>query len=227
MCCRTNENVSRVNKGVNVEEEFCFSDFYQISYKTSEDWAWFIETLDKLNYKEHIKIEQKILPAPIDILINEFAPDEHIEYRDVLGHEKSIHEKISIMQKYLQWICPNNNSLIIIDPYFFHNLENQTSIIKKIFNKVKVKEMRIITDSKNFNQKDFHLFEEIFNDKKIKITYEFANNLHDRFYLSDSGRGFSCGTSLNSIMCRESIVQRISKKDYKELYDKYSNIKDN
>lgn len=203
-------------------EEFDCSEFYQISFKTKEDWLWFYETLDKLDYKKHIKMELKHLPAPIDILINEFEPDRYLEYRDVLGPEKSVHEKISIFQKYLQWICPNNNSLIIIDPYFFHKLENQSSIVKKIFNKVKVKEMRIITDSKNFNQKDFHFFEEIFNDKKIKITYEFANDLHDRFYLSDRGRGFFCGTSLNSVMRRECLIRSLDKSDFRELYRKYN-----
>ncbi len=204
-------------------KEYNNSDIYKISYKTKQDFVWFLEALDKINYKEHVKIEIQKLPVPIEILINEFSPKSKMEYRDVLGYERTKEENISLVNLYLKNICRTECKLIITDQYFFKNLDKEyLRTIERIFKGVKCYKIEFIVKNKNINEEAFKKIKVIFDKLKIDLEIkEPPKIIHGRYYITKY-KGFSIDNSLNGIFKKESVIQFLSDEDYKHFFEKFS-----
>lgn len=97
-----------------------FSDFWKITYREAEDFEKFMVALDKLSYNGNIKMELlHNVPAPLDVLINEYDPDFQLEYRDITGPARTKQNNINLLKQYLL-MCENGDETIHSRPVFFY-----------------------------------------------------------------------------------------------------------
>lgn len=199
-----------------------YFDVCKISYKTKQDFVWFLEALDKIDYKEHIKIEFQHLPVPIEILINEYNAKMHLEYRDVLGPQRTEEDIYKLVNGYLKDICSITNELIIIDQYFFSNSSaSYLKTLKEIFTDIKCNKIYFYVERRHFNEDSFEKIKPIFDELNIDIeVIKLHKKLHGRYYLTKH-KGFSIDNSLNGILRKESVIHYLSDEDYKYFYKKY------
>lgn len=113
--------------------------------------------------------------------------------------------------------------LYIVDPYFFtsKNRNNYNYILKQLFDGYDKKQIIVYYDAKNFEQDIFDYFNNILANNNTKLIIKTAQDLHDRFYLSNKTFGFSMGTSLNGFLNREGRISKLDNTEYNELYNKY------
>lgn len=207
-----------------MEEDNSFSDFWKITYKEGKDFNKFLEALDDLVNNGNIKIALlNRLPAPLEILINEYDPNFKIEYREITGPNLTLKQNLNILNVYLGQ-CEYGEDLYIIDKYFFtsRNVKNYCDLLTSLFKYYKKKRIIIYCDC-DINQTIYNHFYQLLQSNGTKLILKNnVKNLHDRFYLSNKEFGFSIGTSLNGYLLREGRISKLNDNEYKKLFNKYS-----
>lgn len=200
-----------------------FSDFWKITYREAEDFEKLMMAVDKLSYNGNIKMELlHNVPAPLDVLINEYDRDFQLEYRDITGPTRTKQNNINLLKQYLL-MCENGDNLYIIDPYFFTSKtkNNYYSLLKQLFDGYDKRQVVVYYDAKNFEQDIFDYFNTLLANNNTNLLIKTAQDLHDRFYLSNKNFGFSMGASLNGFLNREGRISKLDNLEFNELYNKY------
>lgn len=81
---------------MNQKEENKVIDNFQIEFLGQEAEQEFYRMFQKLQETGKIKIRTLLLPAPLEVLINEYDCEFAIEYRDIMGPFRGTSQSINI-----------------------------------------------------------------------------------------------------------------------------------
>lgn len=164
------------------------------------------------------------LPAPIDVLINEYMSTNCIEpmkHKAIISPKQREEDRLKKLKDYLRSIEVSGSPLVIIDPYFFcvSSSEEQeySSTILDLIRSSEASEVRIITKP-GYSLAISKRIIEMLRGLGIQCTLTENNDFHDRFWLSPDKRcGFSMGTSLNGFGKRISCIQHLKSNDVRDI----------
>lgn len=211
------------------QDEYKAIDNYQIEFYDIDAEQEFYLAFQKLQESGKIKIKNLLLPAPLEVLINEYDKDFVIEYRDIMGPIRGATQSIKIFKSYTKILNNSQssaNELYITDRYLFcNNSLEYMNLIIDILCDINIKEIKFIVPE-GFNcfilQSYEYVKQEILKNQ-INIDIINSDMFHDRLWISDKC-GFVCGTSLNGIMKRTSVINRLDPLDYLTIYREIKKI---
>lgn len=148
-----------------------------------------------------------------------------ISMEDITSPNVSFSYVLPVLQKFITGIAPQPQ-LIIIDPYFYAppkdpNYQSPIAdVLAPFFGGLT--DLLVITSRSKRNhdpalcaRTDAELTKRA---PGLRVTHEFSNLFHDRFWLSpSSGKGFITGTSLNGLGKKYSLIDYLARDDAAEL----------
>lgn len=214
---------------MNQKEENKIIDNFQIEFLDQEAEQEFYRMFQKLQETGKIKIRTLLLPAPLEVLINEYDCEFAIEYRDIMGPLRGTSQSINIFKSYTKILNnsqSSSNELYITDRYLFcNNSLDYMNLIIDILSDINIKEIKYIVPAEfsGFNLSSYEHIKKELLDKQININIINSDMFHDRFWISDKC-GFVSGTSLNGIAKRTSIIKQLDPLDYLTIYREIKKI---
>ena len=135
---------------------------------------------------------------------------------EVLWQNMTDSEKVIKFNEYLLKIGSTNGDLLIIDPYLFTKTKDSSyvNLLSNILNSASAKSITVITDKAKCSQK---IVDEVQLMVRVNIKFIYADNWHDRFWISNRKKGFVLGTSLNGIGKRISLINYLSDSDVQDI----------
>lgn len=200
---------------MNNKNSYKIVDNYQIEFYNNE--------IEQLQRTGQLKIKQLLLPAPLDVLINEYDSKFKVESRDILGPLKGENKSFIVFKEYTKTLNNDLNQgsiLYITDRYLFADVSPEyLKIILNVLIDIKIAEIKYIIPNgfASFESCSFEYIRNELKQKQIKIEIINSDLFHDRFWISNLS-GFVCGTSLNGLSKRTSIIQRLDPLDYIDIY---------
>ena len=177
------------------------------------------------NFKnEDIVFECVRLPAPIEILINEYDPTYYNkEYRDIMGYNKTFDDNLNLICTYFGWLLRKNSTeIIVVDPYFFAKYDDiHLKLLFESFVLFKNHNLLIYYDDKKIDNEAQEKIISFFKKNNIKTLTRVSNKLHDRFILAGNKYGIQLGGSFNGLLTKIKRISEIDKKDLDEIYNEY------
>lgn len=127
----------------------------------------------------------------------------------------NIDTAIDILIDEVNKISDDSNVLTIIDPYFW-DLKVGINYYNQLFEGLNFDNLQIVSfEIKDKQTKKF--VNSILNAHSKKIKIESIKDCHDRFWITNNGKGVVVGTSFNGIGKKLSLIYQISDDDMKEL----------
>ncbi len=211
------------------KESYKAIDNYQFEFYNIEEEQKFYCYVQQLQQEGLIKVKTLLLPAPLDVLINEYDSSFQIKYRDIMGPLQGANKSMKIFKEYTKILNNSESSateLYITDRYLFcDNSLNYINMIIDILSDINIKEIKFIVPKgfSGFNLQSFEVVKQELLKKEINIETLYNDTFHDRFWISDIS-GFVSGTSLNGIVRRTSLIQRLDPLDYLTVYREIKKI---
>lgn len=133
-------------------------------------------------------------------------------------------ECVEKMVYYIQAIQTENDELLIIDPYLFSEREDSdySDMLTRILKSSNAKRIIIITNKsgKRFNAKLWDKVKQsLCTVGIVDIELVDSDKFHDRFWIFNRRKGFLCGTSLNGIGKKFSLIAMLEEDDVKSIID--------
>lgn len=209
-----------------MEEDKKGIEFLKLEYK---DWEKMIRFFHEFK-DENLTFHLIHLPAPIEILINEYDHNYYNkEYRDLVGYKKSYDDNLNLICTYFSWLLNNNPSeIIVIDPYFFAKYDDiHLKLLFESFILFKNHNLLIYYDNQKLDKEIYKKIIEFFRKNNINTTIKISKELHDRFILAENKYGIQLGGSFNGLLTKTKRISEIDKKDLEEIYNEYKKEKNN
>lgn len=168
--------------------------------------------------------------ATLEIFENGLPKNHIILQEEILFQNMTLEEKKKKIDDYISKINVSNKDIIvIIDQYLFSKNSNDEYVNYLIdsLNNLNFSKLIIITNNKSFDESIFENVKSQLYSENISIY--FSDNYHDRFWISDCGKGFTIGTSLNGVGKKISRISFLEDDEVIELLDninKYFNFQD-
>lgn len=160
-----------------------------------------------------IEFCKRIPNNQVEAALQKYVRENNLTYlaEEVLWKNMTSEEQAGKFTEYLEKIGSEDSELIIIDPYLFNSKETDyCEKLVTILNNSKAHSITVITDQKYCKIENLDEFL-----KRIKIPLAIKNNadFHDRFWIANREAGFCCGTSLNGIGNKISLILMLSRDD--------------
>lgn len=203
--------------------------YYKVISDSMNDQSQFGDIMIKTS--QHLLkygIELSQINTDIDTILKDYYHGCHSLNEEFIPKGESKNAITTILGKHIRGLN-HEGKVIIIDPYFFskssENDQKYIPFLTEIFKPhTDLSQLFILTNSHNYSNKlegDFIssvIKNGIFNSvSDIEITIDNKNEIHDRIWLSNKGHGFLCGTSLNGLGKRYSLIMEIDQNDSKEF----------
>ena len=185
----------------------------------SDDFLRLLEVAEEAR----VRIEAQFLPAPLDVLINEYNMKHckgKMEYRDIFADERHMNENFKLIKSYLKRIDVVESTLVIIDAYIFPN-NYDNSYRDDLISLIEASDARqvIIVTSEQLNESLQCSISEGLKDLDIKLSIHKSGEFHDRFWLSiKTHMGFIMGTSLNGVGRKISCINSLGIADVRSIF---------
>ena len=211
------------------KDEYKVIDNFQIEFLDNNAEREIYYVFQKLQGEGKIKIKSLLLPAPLEVLINEYDNKFNVEYRDVMGPSQGRNKSIEIFKDYTKLLNDSSlaeNELYITDRYLFSDTSaDYLKLIIEILSEIKIKNINFVIP-KGFGGFKIQAYEYV-KEKLliigINVQLLSSDKFHDRFWISNKC-GFVSGTSLNGIVKITSLIQLLNPLDYLEIYKEIKKI---
>lgn len=195
-----------------------FDDYWKVSYNT-DGYNKFVSTISVLHDQRLVNFELLRLPAPIEVLINEYDSTflSRLENRDIFSADRKTSNKIVTIKRYIDACADASSVLYITDPYLFPRSfdSDYPEILIDLLIYTKVSIIKVITHD-NYNAALYKMVKSKINNKDIQLFT--SDKFHDRFWITNKIKGFVMGTSLNGIGKSISCINRLSSTDAISVY---------
>lgn len=164
-----------------------------------------------------VRICKEKSKAEVNALLQRYLQDTGSFFvtEDVLWKNLKPDEKVQKISKYFEKIKSKDKELIIIDPYFLYDENDEyCNMVALLIDRSCANKVLIVTDKRNCKKKCLSKIE---SKVHVSISNKYSDDFHDRFWISDRKNGFCMGTSLNGIGKRISIINMLSSEDLAEI----------
>lgn len=158
--------------------------------------------------------------ATLEIFENGIPENYIILQEELLFQNMTLEEKKKKIDDYISKInLSNEDIIVIIDPYLFpkNSTDEYVDYLIDSLNRLNFSKLIIITNNKSFDVSTFENVKSQLYSENISIY--FSDNYHDRFWISDCGKGFTIGTSLNGVGKKISRISFLEDDEVIELLD--------
>lgn len=163
----------------------------------------------------------------VDDAWKDYMAENNLQYLEesIGDRNMTLAEKISFVSTELLKIGSAENTLIIVDPYFFpeHHDDDYAKLFEGVVKASKVSRVKVIINKRKFDKK---IYEDIRDRLSISMTVYNANDIHDRWWIIDeTKRGLLSGTSLNGVgKGKLSSITELSREDIKICLDNVAKL---
>lgn len=128
---------------------------------------------------------------------------------EVLFSNMTLEEKKQKISEYVDKVETKDKKVLIIDPYLLakNSTDEYKELITYLFKRLQFSKLNIVVDESKY---DNELFNELVSNISGDVKLNFTNKFHDRYWISESGKGFTTGSSLNGIgkkVCRIDLME--------------------
>ncbi|MED4018039.1 hypothetical protein [Sutcliffiella cohnii] len=173
-------------------------------------------------------IELAQINADIDKILKDYYQGYQVLNEEFIPKKENKNTIKTILGKHIRGLN-HDGKVLIIDPYLFPNSSENDhkyiSFLTEIFKPhTDLSKLLILTNRHEYSEKlKMNFVNSMINNgifksvSDIQITIDYKNEIHDRIWLSAKEHGFLCGTSLNGLGKKYSLITEIDKSDSKEF----------
>lgn len=137
---------------------------------------------------------------------------------EVLFSNMTLEEKKQKISVYIDKIETKDKKVLIIDPYLLakNSTDEYKELIKYLFESLQFSKLNIVVDKSKY---DSDLFNELVSNISGDVKLYFTNTIHDRYWISESGKGFTTGSSLNGIGKKVCRIDLMTNEEVSDIMD--------
>lgn len=188
-------------------EEFSKKPIRELSNKSLQDFGIRVDFCKIISNEETKSLLERHIQA------------EGLGYftEEVLWKNLTNDEKVRRFSEYFTKISSQNSELIIVDPYLFKDKsDDYCDLLTAIIVSAKASSIVVVTDKRNYDPQSYN---KITRPLTQTIQVKYSSDFHDRFWIANRSKGFYCGTSLNGIGKRISLINLLSEYDVGEIIE--------